>query len=206
MTISDAPYSTPFDLGLVPERGKELVLTPSQIERAAISGWLEIEALESLKATILITRLAENEYSYGANFEADVVQACVVTLAPVRARVLGEVQRSFRVRPRSSASRRKKPAPEPQAIDISVLDEDGPELLDSPIIDLAAPLLEELSLALDPYPRAPGVVFEPPAEEAIPAHHPFAVLEQLKEAKSAPSEPVRSQILRGSPLSGKKHG
>lgn len=205
MTFSDAPYSAPFDLGLVPERGKELVLTPSQSERAAISGWLEIEGLESLKASILITRLAENEYSYDAKFEADVVQPCVVTLAPVPAHVSGEVQRSFRVRPRSVGSRRKKPAPEPQVIDISILDEDGPELLDSPIVDLAAPLLEELSLALDPYPRAPGVVFEPPAEEVIPAHHPFAVLEQLKEAKSAPTEPVRLKIVQAPPSSGKKH-
>jgi cytochrome b pre-mRNA-processing protein 3 len=206
MTLSDAPYSAALDLGLVPERGKELVLTPSESERATISGWLEIEALESLKATILITRLAENEYSYAANFDADVVQACVVTLAPVRAHLSGEVQRSFRVRPRSSASRRKKPAPEPQAMDISVLDEDGPELLDSPIIDLAAPLLEELSLALDPYPRAPGVVFQPPAEVVAPAHHPFAVLEQLKGAVSAPAEPVRPQIVPGPKSSQKKRG
>jgi hypothetical protein len=189
MTQIDSVYAVPFDLGLVPERGKELVLAPSDAERAAIAAWLHVEAVQALKANIQITRRGENEYAYAAQFEADIVQACVVTLAPVPAHVSGEALRDFRVRPRLAGSRRRKSAPEPQTIDISVLEEDGPELLDSPILDIAAPLLEELSLALDPYPRAPGVVFEPPPEEEEPANHPFAVLERLKTAKSAPSEP-----------------
>jgi hypothetical protein len=193
MTGSDAPYSATFDLGLVPERGKELVLTPSESERKSISDWLGIEALNSLKANVLIERLGENHYTYAAKFEADVVQACVVTLEPVPAHVSGVYRRDFRVRSRGAASRRKKPVPEPQTIDISLADEDGPELLDSPIVDLAAPLLEELSLALDPYPRAPGVVFEPPAEAAVPSHRPFAVLEHLKTAESGASGQVRRQ-------------
>jgi uncharacterized metal-binding protein YceD (DUF177 family) len=185
MTRSDAPYTATLDLGLVPERGKELVLSPSESERGAIAAWLGIEALDSLKATVAIQRLGENHYSYAAKFEADVVQACVVTLEPVRAHVSGEYDRDVRVRSRAPASRRKKAAPEPQAIDISLGDEDGPELIDSPILDLAAPLLEELSLTLDPYPRAPGVVFEPPAEAEAEAasHNPFAVLEQLKKSR-----------------------
>jgi hypothetical protein len=197
MTRSDALYSAPFDLGLVPERGKELVLAPSESELKSISDWLGIEGLESLKATVLIERLGENHYSYAANFDADVVQACVVTLESVRAHVCGEYRRDFRVRSRAAASRRKKPAPEPQTIDISLADDDGPELIDSPIVDLAAPLLEELSLALDPYPRAPGVVFEPPAEAVVPSHRPFAVLEQLKTAESGASGPARPQTAAG---------
>jgi len=83
--------------------------------------------------------------------------------------------------PRASSSRRRAPAPEPAAaIEISTLDEEGPELLESPVLDLAAPLLEEVSLALDPYPKAPGAVFEAPADEAGPEDSPFAVLQKLK--------------------------
>ena len=204
--MSDAVYSIPFDLGLVPERGKELVLTPSDAERAAIAAWLNIEAMNALKATIRIIRHGENGYSYAANFDADVVQSCVVTLAPVAAHIAGEVARDFQVRPRSTGSRRNKPTPEAQTVDISVLEGDGPELLDSPILDVAAPLLEELSLALDPYPRAPGVVFEPPAEKEEPANHPFAVLEQLKAPKSVPAGPFEPQIQPSRPGAGKKRG
>jgi len=194
MTRSDAPYSVAFDLGLVPERGKELVLTPSETERRAIAQWLEIEALDSLKASVTIQRLGENHYSYAAKFEADVVQACVVTLEPVRAHVSGDYRRELRVKPRVPSARRKKPTPEPQAIDVSLGDDDeGPELIDGPIIDLAAPLLEEVSLALDPYPRAPGVVFEPPVEPEIASDSPFAVLKQLKTAESGVSRPSKDR-------------
>ena len=42
------------------------------------------------------------------------------------------------------------------------LEEDAPEEIDSLHYDLAAPLIEEFVLAIDPYPRAPGVEFRPP--------------------------------------------
>jgi len=37
-----------------------------------------------------------------------------------------------------------------------------------------------LYLAVDPYPRKPGVVFEPVVEVADPEDHPFAALRALK--------------------------
>lgn len=183
MVFSDIPYSASFDLGLVPQQGRDIVLSPTPAERAAISTWLGTESVESLTANIRISRKGENRYSYAAHFEADVVQACVVTLEPVRAHLSGDYQRLFQIVPRSSAKRKKIVGDAP-GVEISVADEDGPELLDSPIVDLAAPLLEELSLALDPYPRAPGVIFEPPEEPAEPVDNPFAVLERLKTAES----------------------
>ncbi|HXJ02651.1 MAG TPA: DUF177 domain-containing protein [Micropepsaceae bacterium] len=186
MTPPDTPYSASFDLGLVPERGSEVVLAPSEGQRQAISRWLGIEALEALKATVQISREGDDSYACTGTFEADVVQACVVTLEPVRAHLSGEYRRLYRVLPRSPA-RRKKPVLEARGVEISVGDEDEPELLDSPVLDLAAPLLEEVSLALNPYPRAPGVSFEPPAEEAEPEDNPFAVLKQLKTAETGPS-------------------
>jgi uncharacterized metal-binding protein YceD (DUF177 family) len=186
MNVSDTPFSANLDLGLVPERGQELELVPTEAQRAAISRWLGIEALESLKATVRISRKSNDEYAYSADFQSDVVQGCVVTLEPVRAHLSGEFERLYRVRPRSSP-RRKNPPEEGRGIDLSVLDEEGPEWLETPFLDLAAPVLEELSLALDPYPRAPGVAFEPPAEEPGASENPFAVLERLKTAKSSPS-------------------
>ena len=60
-------------------------------------------------------------------------------------------------------------------------DDDVPEELDSPRYDLAAPLLEELSLALDPYPRAPGEDFKAPEQPGGEIPNPFAVLKKLKD-------------------------
>ncbi len=60
-------------------------------------------------------------------------------------------------------------------------DDEGPEEIDSLTYDLAAPLLEEFVLALDPYPRAPGVEFAAPPEPEEPKESPFAVLKSLKD-------------------------
>jgi uncharacterized metal-binding protein YceD (DUF177 family) len=203
MTPSDVPFSAPFDLGLVPAQDSEIVLAPTEAERASISEWLGIEGLESLKAVIVISRKGENQYACSATFEADVVQACVVTLEPVRAHLSGGYQRLYRVRPRASTKRRK-PIEEPKGIDIAVFGEDEPELLAGPIVDLAAPLLEEISLALDPYPRAPGVTFAPPAEEEDAADNPFAVLERLKTAKTSPPGRVKDESGTKPATPGKK--
>ena len=59
-------------------------------------------------------------------------------------------------------------------------DDDAPEEIDSLHYDLAGPLLEEFLLALDPYPRAPGVEFQPPAGMGDKPESPFAVLKGLK--------------------------
>ena len=59
-------------------------------------------------------------------------------------------------------------------------EDDKPEEIDSLHYDLAAPLIEEFVLAIDPYPRAPGVAFEGPQEAQDRPESPFAVLKGLK--------------------------
>jgi len=60
------------------------------------------------------------------------------------------------------------------------LEDDVPEEISSLHYDLAAPLVEELVLAIDPYPRAPGVEFAPPEDGEQAPESPFAVLKGLK--------------------------
>ena len=200
MNNPDVPFARPFDLGTVRDRAVEVSLAPGPVERAGIAHWLGIDSVDSLKAFVQLSRSGVDEYVYRGHFEADVVQACVITLAPVPSHLSGEMLRKFQVLPRSSPRRRKpiiEPAPAiPAVIDLSIADEDGPELLDRPVLDLAAPLLEELSLALDPYPKAPGAAFEVPPEPLAPAENPFAVLETLKKAPPArrPSTKPRGRL------------
>ena len=203
MSDSVAPFAASFDLGTVRDRIVEVSLAPGPAERAAIAHWLGIESVDTLKAVIQLSRGGVDEYAYRGHFEADVVQACVITLAPVPSHLSGEILRRFKVLPRPS-TRRRKPAIEPPPavpviIDLAAADEDGPELLDQSVLDLAAPLLEELSLALDPYPKAPGAAFEVPPEPLTPADNPFAVLEKLKRAP-----PARRPSAKRPP--GKKQG
>jgi len=57
---------------------------------------------------------------------------------------------------------------------------DDTEPLISGLVDLGALAIEFLILGLDPYPRKPGAVFQPPPE-AKPDPGPFAALASLKK-------------------------
>jgi hypothetical protein len=59
---------------------------------------------------------------------------------------------------------------------------DPPEPIENGMIDLGRVATDALYLAVDPYPRKPGAVFEPMVEAADPEDHPFAALRALKAA------------------------
>ncbi len=174
MPDQPSPYTSTFDLARLSERGVELSLSPDAAERARLAAWLGALELPRFAATVRLARMPDDTYTYDAEFTAEIVQACVVTLEPVRSAHTGSVARHYRIAPKPS--RRGKP---PVEIDVGA-DEEAPEVLSSPLLDVAAPALEELSLMLDPYPRAPGVTFEPPKEDPQPTESPFAVLAKLK--------------------------
>lgn len=182
---TNPPFCVHFDLGTVPEKGTELKLVPSEAERAAIADWLGVIALPSLIASVRLSRRGKDFYGYEASFEADVVQACVVTLEPVPGHLTGSFDRSFRI-VSSMASKRMEEGP---GGEISLSDAEDPDVVEGTNIDLAEPVLEELSLVLDPYPRAPGATFEVPGAGEIPADSPFAVLKALKDKGGATTPP-----------------
>ena len=175
MSDPTTPYSVRFDLGSLGE-GREISLTPSAEIREKIAAWADIFGLQSLTATLQLSRLGDGFYAYDGHLEADVVQACVVTLEPVASHFERDFARRYRLLP----ARKGKVQ---FSVEEAVVDQadDETETIQSPFIDLAAPVLEEFSLGLDPYPRAPGAVYDEPEETGRePEGHPFAVLEQLK--------------------------
>ena len=181
MSDPPPPYKVPFELAGLSERGAELSLSPDAAERARIAAWLGALEVPRLDATIRLSRLDDDVYGYDAEFTAEVVQACVVTLEPVPSVHRGRAERRYRVTAKSPRRRS-------EATEIDVGDDDeAPELLPSSLVDLAAPVLEEFSLLLDPYPRAPGVTFEAPKDEDKALDNPFAVLAKLKP--NPPEEP-----------------
>jgi len=191
MNHAPVPFSLPFDLGNVSERGAEIAAAPNAAERAAIAAFIGASALERFTATIRLSRSSRDSFDYDASFTADVVQDCVVTLEPVRSHLEGGFTRRYRLLPKPS--RRRGPVSD---IEITDTVDDELEVLASPHVDLAAPLLEELSLVLDPYPRAPGVAFAAPQDDTAPSENPFAVLAKLKarlQPKTGPSSPNKAK-------------
>ncbi len=68
------------------------------------------------------------------------------------------------------------------------LESEDRETLENTSLDLAAPLLEELALAIDPYPKMPGARFEGGTRENSSSESPFAVLRTLKDKMEPPEK------------------
>ncbi len=171
---SRAPLSHPFDLAGLPEAGKDISLHISPEDLKAVAAWIGVDAVDRFQGKVRLKRKGSDAYRYEADFSAEVTQSCVVTLAPVHARLEGTIDREIRMADRR-ASGKHAASLEPDGND------EGPEIIEGSTIDLFAPVLEEMLLAVDPYPRAEGAVFESEGEKAEKEESPFAVLRQLKK-------------------------
>jgi len=174
MSESDFPISKPYELGRLSQAGDDVEIAPSAEERLRLARWAGIEAIDAFVARIALRKLSATRFIVEARLAADIVQNCVVTLDPVRSHIERDFTRELLLTPGAQRVA--------QTIDIepTPVDGDGLEEISSLRYDLAVPVLEELALAIDPYPRVPGVAFEPPAAEADSPEHPFAALKGLK--------------------------
>ena len=157
---------------------RPLDLSPDEDEARAIARFLGLEALRGLRFQGELAPSGADGWRIEGRLSAEVVQSCVVTLEPVAQRIDEAVARDYV--PEADYS-------PPTEIDLDPEAEDDPDPFGT-VIDPGLLALESLALALDPYPRAPGV---PPAEyRAAPPGvapladgdlKPFAKLAVLKE-------------------------
>jgi uncharacterized metal-binding protein YceD (DUF177 family) len=174
VTLSQAlPFSQPYNLNRLGQAGEEVRFAVGEAEREALARFADVMRVEAFAAMVDLKKLSPNRFRLEFSLEADIVQACVVTLAEVPAHIQLRFDRELHFAP--SARR----AGEAEAEVEVPLDDDLPEEIDSLRYDLAAPLVEEFVLAIDPYPRAPGVEFQAP-EGGEAKESPFAVLKRLK--------------------------
>jgi uncharacterized metal-binding protein YceD (DUF177 family) len=167
------PLSRPYNLNRLGQAGDTVDVAISDQERGALAQFVGVPRIDALSAQIELKKPAPNRFQLDFSLAADICQSCVVTLADVPAHIERRFSRELRFNP--TLHRGDQSA----AGDIP-LEDDVPEEIGSLHYDLAAPLIEELVLAIDPYPRAPGVAFAPPGSGEEPPENPFAVLKGLK--------------------------
>ena len=173
----ETPFEVDYDLGDLGRAGADLRVEADGEDRARIAQWADVRAVESFAATVRLRKHSANRFALDADLEADIVQNCVVTLEPVKSHISRAVHRELHLADRI----RLKPN-ETIPLGAGAGDDEVPEEIESLTYDLAGPLLEEFSLAIDPYPRAPGVEFAaPPETPEPPKENPFAVLKALKD-------------------------
>jgi len=167
------PWSVPVRRDDVPETGLHLDLVADEATRSAVAGIAGVRGLPRLAATLDVVRQGGGLKVTG-ELAATVEQTCVVTLEPMTSELREPIDLAF-VPPRADE---RADATE-EELDPGA--EDEPEPLVDGVADLGVAATEFLLLAIDPYPRKPDAVFEPPKAAADPGAHPFAALAALKK-------------------------
>lgn len=140
-------------------------------ERAALAERFELRKIDRLEAEFSLRRAGNGVIHVKGRVQGDVVQSCVVTLEPVAARIDEEFAADFAAEAKGQAAE--------EEIDFDAAD--PPEAIRNGHIDLGELAAEHLSLALDPYPRAPGARLPQGPEPAEPEERPVNPFSILKK-------------------------
>lgn len=147
--------------------GLTRVIEPDAATCAAIARQLDLVSLDAFRAELELKPTAAG-WTLSGRVRANVVQSCGLTLEPLPA----VVDQRFSLGLAESL-------PDEDADEIVVsMDEESPDLIEDGKIDLGRYAVEQLALALDPFPRKPGAEFVQPEEPGEIS--PFAVLKQIK--------------------------
>lgn len=187
--VVETEWSHFFDVRTMEKSRVEVSISPNQDEAHRLALRLGLLSLDSLVADILVKH-GSNDVAYHVKgkMKADVTQACVVTLEPVKTHIAEEFEAWF-ADPQGPVSFKKLQHERDMVKahgEMPILEEkDDPEPMVDGKIDLGEAVTQFLSLAIDPYPHAEGVeyVTEPPksaAEGSDEVKNPFAALKDWK--------------------------
>jgi hypothetical protein len=161
-------------------RGLDLRFEPDADARREIAKTLNLVSLDWLDAEIFLRPWMDGAEISGL-IRARVTQVCSVSADEFEEPV--ESRFSLRVLPADS----ENTSPDEHGdLALDPEGDDPPDVLDGETIDVSAYVVEHLALALDPFPRKPGAVFQPPAEPVDLS--PFAALKALKGDPEAGGE------------------
>lgn len=162
------PWREPVRLDRIGS-GVERTLEADPDMRARIASFLDLASLDSLSVEMRLRPYGPG-WRLTGKLLAEGAQCCGLTLEPLPFRIDEQFQVDMVEADRVEDER---------SIEVEVsLEDEAPDLLESGVIDLGAYAVEQLALALDPFPRKPGAEFIAPEGPEEPS--PFAVLASLK--------------------------
>ncbi|MBU4434218.1 MAG: DUF177 domain-containing protein [Alphaproteobacteria bacterium] len=168
----NTPWPCEVKLGRVDRGGVSVRLEPDAAQRKALAKQLGLVAIEALEAEVYLTPWLDGAEVSGL-IRARVTQTCGVTAdefeEPIDARFKVHV---------ISADSYEAPQEEGGELALDPEADDPPDILEGDMVDVSGYVLEHLALELDPFPRKPGAVFEPP--EPTAEISPFSALKTLK--------------------------
>ena len=170
MKAAQFEFSRPLPADRVAREGSSESIAADPKELAALALRLGVPVLHNLTADLKAEPWRGGGLKITGRFKADIDQICVVTLDPFRDTVEGTVERIYM----------------PETAVATSQEDDIDHLMDG-AADLGELVTETLVLALDPYPRKPGVAFEGAEFGAVSGPGSFAGLAALKKSDGEPT-------------------
>lgn len=154
----------------------ELNLAPDAATRAALARELNLESLPALTGKLTVYAWLDGAEIVG-RLDGVAEYICGISLEPFEQPLEAEVE--IRIVPAGSENAPAEALEGEVELDADL--PDPPDVLEGEEIDMANYVLEQLALAVDPFPRKPGAVFDYQPPEADLS--PFSVLKSLKDKK-----------------------
>jgi len=172
----DSALDATLRIDHLPAEGRDLKLSANEAQRAALAERLGISAVEKLDVSLNVAPFRGGIRALG-RLQAVIVQPCVVTFVPVTQAIDEPIDRIF------LPGREKQHTPGAEVF-IDMEEEDAPDYFEGPEVDLTELIVETLSLAIDPYPRAAGASLAdlPGAVDDEVEESPFSSLKSLRDS------------------------
>lgn len=169
------PFALTVSLRDLPQSGRRFVIEADAEAREEIARRLKIPGVDHLAGQFEVIPSKDGAKVKGA-LEAHLVRQCVASLEAMEERLA----EAFEIRFSRDALEQS------DDVDAEIeIDEDTPEPLDADSIDLAEILIQQLALAMAPYPRKEGTTA---LAEAYGDDKPISPFEALRETFTAPRD------------------
>jgi uncharacterized metal-binding protein YceD (DUF177 family) len=179
----DFELSRPLKTDKIPQGGIKEHIVARPEERAALAKRLKILDLLRFEAHVDVDPERDSMLVVSGTLFAEVVQQCVVTLEPITEEVRERFDLLY-----APAHTIKQDA------DGNLGDGEAelPEPIENGVLDLGEVVAQQLAMAINPYPRKEGaiwqdIVVEPPPEDHVTnkAKNPFAKLKLVKNERES---------------------
>jgi len=190
MTDRADPWSVPIVVAQIPDTGLHRDIEAGKAVRDRMAEVAGLREILSASASLDVTPKGGGRIHVAGRVRARIGQTCVVSLDPIENDIDEAIDLIFA--PPEQIPELAELVDEAAESDTEI--PDPPEPIENGVIDLGRVATDALFLGVDPYPRKPDAVFEPPTVAADPEDHPFAALKalQLSTKPRAPKKPKGS--------------
>lgn len=177
----DNPFSYSVKVGNISANAVRVHLEANEAELLGLAKLWNVLNVRFLKADLQISRWKKDGVRIKGTVEGELSQACVVTLEPVLCKINEQLEQVYV--PEGSKLARLMLDGHGEM----VVDPEGPDLPEpftGDTIDAGALVTEFAAMAIEPYPRKPGIEFSGHVEDSgaeIIRPSPFAALKDWKK-------------------------